>query len=104
MSFVDHTNLYKSCIKTIRARKKASGDVVPNSRIFPAANGVFKNVPFEVSAQFFQRLREIQDNIVRHRSLLLDHKKRYLGQINDSSSMTTEECNYMEQVANLVLS
>ena len=92
----DHTNLYKSYVKTLRARKKAEGISPPNSRIFPE-NKSEAQLP-SCTAQFFLKARQIQENILRHRRLILDHRKRYLGKLNDPAAMSHEECVYMDKV------
>lgn len=116
-SCADHTMLYKSCVKTLRARKKTSGITLPSTRIFPISTSTDcgKSVPTNIkssggndlaqkktqslqTAQFFQQARKIHNEIFRHKQLLHDHRGRYLGQMNDPSSMTQEQCVCMDKV------
>ncbi|XP_018026851.1 uncharacterized protein LOC108682232 [Hyalella azteca] len=102
---LDQTNFFKSCIKTLQARSKASGTLYPPSRIFPAKNVPNGNAnksgskkPSISVATFFQKAREVQENIVRLKQLLMDRRKVFIGRINDPASMTPEQCAVMDQI------
>ena len=104
---LDHTNLYKSCVKTLRMRSKTQGTNLPASRIFPNSSKASTSnndsqakdkQTIASSAQYFQKAREIQDNINKYSQLLNDHRKRYLGQINDPLSMSAQDCVYVDKV------
>ena len=97
---LDHTTLYKSCVKTFRARNKATGTAT-SSRIFPSSSkGQHEGDKQKIaSAQYFQKAREIQENIATYKQLLKDHKRRYLGQIIDHNSMSAEDCVYVDKVS-----
>lgn len=85
---MDLTNLFKSCVKTIRTRNKAMGVTLPQTKIFPSSPTAF--------SQFYSKAKDIQSNITSHRNLLDDHRKKYL-QIEDQS-MSDYERTYMEKV------
>ncbi|XP_042869499.1 syntaxin-18-like [Penaeus japonicus] len=85
---MDLTNLFKSCVKTIRTRNKAMGVTLPQTKIFPSSPTSF--------SQFYSKAKDIQSNIASHRNLLDDHRKKYL-QIEDQS-MSDYERTYMEKV------
>ncbi|XP_047501738.1 syntaxin-18-like [Penaeus chinensis] len=85
---MDLTNLFKSCVKTIRTRNKAMGVTLPQTKIFPSSPTAF--------SQFYSKAKDIHSNISSHRNLLDDHRKKYL-QIEDQS-MSDYERTYMEKV------
>ncbi|KAF2349398.1 Target SNARE coiled-coil domain [Trinorchestia longiramus] len=103
---IDHTNLFKSCTKTLQARSRASGISYPASRIFPGQKSstdggapVGSASKLSVStASFFFRAREVHDHISKLKQLLLDRKKIYIGRINDPASLTPEQCAIMDQI------
>lgn len=84
----DLTTLFKSCVKTIRTRNKAIGVTLPQTKIFP-------NAPTPAS-QFYSRARDVMSNIISHRNLLQDHRKKYLQ--HQDHSMSDYERSYMEKV------
>lgn len=83
---VDLTTLFKSCVKTIRTRNKAMGVVLPQTKIFPSA-----------PTQFYSRAKDVMSNIVSHRNLIRDHRKKYLQ--DQEQSMSEYEKSYMEKVS-----
>ncbi|KAK3855365.1 hypothetical protein Pcinc_038227 [Petrolisthes cinctipes] len=86
----DLTPLFKSCVKTIRTRNKAIGVTLPQTKIFPSTP-----TPFSL---FNSRAKDTMSNIVIIRSLLKDHKKKYLE--DQEQSMSDDERRYMDKVVN----
>lgn len=84
---MDLTNLFKSCMKTIRTRNKAMGVALPQKNILPSSSPL---------SQFYTRSNDINRNISSHGNLLRDHQKKYLQ--DHEQSMTDHERNYMEKV------
>ncbi|KAK4320528.1 hypothetical protein Pmani_007686 [Petrolisthes manimaculis] len=86
----DLTPLFKSCVKTIRTRNKAIGATLPQTKIFPSTP-----TPF---CLFNSRAKDTMSNIVIIRTLLKDHKKKYLE--DQEQSMSDDERRYMDKVVN----
>ena len=109
----DQTNLFKTCVKTIRAKAKNEEDgiSIPPSRIFPVDHTESKLsyndgqqkfvIPFP--SKYFSSAREIEVNINKYRQLILDHRIKYIGKVDDPESMSIENCIYLDKVSFTVI-
>ena len=91
----DLTQLYKSIVKSVRDNNK--NDVASAFEQSVSENKVSKKSSRSLSI-FFSRAKDVQDNIMRLKQVLIDHRKQYLGQLNDPLSMSVEKCNNLDKV------